>query len=183
MLEATKEMTWLNTWLRGHAQMHMKDYSNAVATFKSLDTPGVLKNNSQLFLNIAYCYNYMCNNQNARNYLQRAIRLTPSMKTGRDLLAALFYAANDKESLLELDKLAILETDPSQWTAEDWIVVGYSMIVHKRYDRAAYFGQQACSLKRSVESFLLKAEAFMQMGKYNEAHQHCRELLIHCSNR
>lgn len=184
MLEATKELTWLNTWLRGHAQMYMKDYSSAIITFKSLDNVGLLKNNSQLFINIAYCYNYICNYKNAKYYLQRAIQLTPNLKTGRDLLASLLYAANDKESIIELEKLATLETDPSQWTAEEWIVVGYLMLLHKRYDRAAYFGQQACNLnKRYIEGYLLKAEAFMQMGKYHEALQHCREILQHSTNR
>lgn len=184
MLEATKELTWLNTWLRGHAQMHMKDYSNAVTTFKSLDAISLLKNNNQLFLNIAYCYNYTCDTRKAKQYLLRAIRTAPSQKNGRDLLASILYAANDKESINELEKLANVDIDVMHWSSEDWIVVGYLMLVHKRYDRAAYFGIQACNLnKNNIEGFLLKAEAFRQMGKYHDAVQHCREILLYTTNR
>lgn len=184
MLEATKDLIWLTAWVKGHSFMQMKEYSNAVATFKSLDTPGMLKNNYQLLLNIAYCYNYLCDNMKAKHYLQRVFQISPNLKTGRDLLASLLYGANDKESISDLEKLANIESDVSQWTSEEWIVVGYLMLVHKRYDRAAYFAQQACNLnKRNIEAFLLKGESFMQLAKYHDALQQYREVLQHTTNR
>lgn len=71
MLEAVNDITYLTMWLRGQAELHSRDYATAVSTFKSLDVSGLLKNNSILMVNIAYCYNFMCEDKKAIAYLQR----------------------------------------------------------------------------------------------------------------
>lgn len=184
MLEATSDLPWINTWLRAQAQMHSRDYSNAMKTFNSLDTFSLLKNNSQLFLNMAYCYNYMCDDIKAILFLQRAFRAQPNLKTGKDLLASLLARSGDKENIRELEKMARFEKEESLWTSEEWILMGYVMITLKRFDRAAFFGQQACIIsKKSIEGLLLKAVAFVQIGKYQEAILHCREILEYTTTR
>ncbi|GJQ75763.1 putative anaphase-promoting complex subunit [Trypoxylus dichotomus] len=184
MLEATSEFSWLHTWLRGHAQMNVRDFNGAVSTLKGLDTPALLQDNCALLVTIAYCYLYMCDSKNSIVYLQRAFRIDPNFRYGRDLYAALLAMSQEKENLRELDRLLNLDLDTSVWPAEQWIVVGYSMYVNKKYDRAAYFGQQAYSLnRRSVEAFLLKAYAFIQLNRYIEAVVHFREAKTIAPNR
>lgn len=70
MLETINDVMFLNVWLRGQAEMYLRDYKTAVATFKSLDTPGLLINNPVLMVSIAYCYTYMCKENKAITYLQ-----------------------------------------------------------------------------------------------------------------
>lgn len=70
MLEAVNDITYLNMWLRGQAELHSRDYATAISTFKSLDMPGILKNNSMLMVNIAYCYTFLCEDKKAISYLQ-----------------------------------------------------------------------------------------------------------------
>lgn len=184
MLEATSELVWLNTWLKGHAQMNSRDYSNAISTLKSLDTHSLLNDNCALLVTIAYCYIYMCDYKNSLNYLQRAFRIDPEFKAGRDVYASLLAKSQEKEQVRELERLLNTDLDTSIWPSEQWIVVGYSMYVNKKYDRAAYFGQQAYLLnRRSVEAFLLKAYAFMQLNRYSEAAVHFKEAKTLAPNR
>ncbi|KAK9687581.1 Tetratricopeptide repeat [Popillia japonica] len=184
MLEATSELGWLNTWLKGHAQMHSRDFNNALTTLKSLDTPALLQDNCALLITIAYCYLYMCDTKNSITYLQRAFHIDPHFKTGRDLYASLLAMSQEKENLRELERLLNIELDTAVWPSEQWVVVGYNMYVNKKYDKAAYFGQQAYALnRRSVEAFLLKAYAFMQLSRYIEAVVHFREAKTITPNR
>lgn len=59
------------------------------------------------------------------------------------------------------------------------------MLFLKKYDRAAYFGQQACMMDngKNVEALLLKANALFQLKKYQEAAVHCTEALQICPFR
>ncbi|KAI4460825.1 hypothetical protein MML48_5g00015466 [Holotrichia oblita] len=111
MLEATSELGWLNTWLKGHAQMNSRDFNNAITTLKSLDTPALLQDNCALLITIAYY---------------------PHFKTGRDLYASLLAMSQEKENLRELERLLNIELDTAVWPSEQWVVVGYNIFeAHK----------------------------------------------------
>lgn len=71
ILEATIDLGWINTWVRGLAEMQCNEFSNAAATFKSLDAPGLLKGNTSVLVNLARCYKYMCEDVKALNIFQR----------------------------------------------------------------------------------------------------------------
>ncbi|KAF5308497.1 hypothetical protein FQR65_LT06162 [Abscondita terminalis] len=183
MLGAIAESGWISVWLRGLAEMYLREYKNAIVTFKSLDVPGLLKNNSALLINLARCYNLLCEDKDALTTLQRVTQTNPHFVTGRDLLSTLLANSSKKEHHKELDRL-IPDFDMSLWSSEHWVVMGYHMFVNNKYERAAYFGQQACLLNtRNVEALLLKAATFMQINKYQEAALHYREALQYCPNR
>lgn len=59
------------------------------------------------------------------------------------------------------------------------------MMFKKKYDKAAYFAQQACVMGdgRNVEALFLKASALFQLKKYQEAAVHCTEALKYCPYR
>lgn len=70
------------------------------------------------------------------------------------------------------------------WSADHWVVLGNSMYAQKKYDKAAYFAQQACWMdRRNVEAILLKANSLFQVKKYNDAANHCTEALQICPHR
>lgn len=104
----------------------------------------------------------------------------PHLKTGRDLLSTLLANSAEKEHHMYLEKLLLPMVDMSLWSAEQFVVLGNYMYVNKKYDKALYFGHQACTLdKRNVEALLLKTRTLMQNQKYQEAAMHCVEAQVH----
>jgi anaphase-promoting complex subunit 7 len=59
------------------------------------------------------------------------------------------------------------------------------MLATKKYERAAYFGQQALFLSHSknVEALLLKARTLLELSKYQDAAHHCTEAIQICPFR
>lgn len=175
MLDATTELSWIKTWLRGQAHMHTQEYVNAIATFKSID---ILKDNSTFLVTLAYCYVYMCNDKKALSILQKALHVDLNLIFGRDLLAYLLVNMNDKDHQRELEKLVNVDLEMSMWSCEHWVVMGWYMYSIQKFEKAAYFGQQALTINRkNVEALLLKAHTFMQIGKYHDAMLHFKEAL------
>lgn len=70
MLNAVTDIPWMTMWLKGLAEMNAQDYTGAINTFKMLNTSGYLRDNSAVLVNMAQCYNYMCDEKKAINYLQ-----------------------------------------------------------------------------------------------------------------
>lgn len=100
----------------------------------------------------------------------------PHLKTGRDLLSTLLTSSTEKEHQLYLEKLLVPMVDMSLWSPEQFVVLGNYMYVCKKYDKALYFGHQACMMdKRNVEALLLKANTCVQMGRYQEGALQCVE--------
>lgn len=112
------------------------------------------------------------------------MRLDANLLCGRDLLANLLGSSTKKEHINYLESLASTNTlDMSLWHSEHWVVLGYFMYATKKYERAAYFGQQALSVGHNVEALLLKAKTFMEIAKYTEAGNHCIEGLKYAPHR
>lgn len=177
MVDATSELSYINTWLRGQVEMYAKNYQNAINIFKSLDSPNLICDNTLLLVTIAQCYVYTCDTKNAIALLQRAFRIDPNLNTGKDLLAHLLTQSGEKEHLRELEKLVPTDNDTSLWSCEQWVAMGYSMYANKKYEKAAYFGQQAYTMNRKcVEGIFLKAHSFLQLNKLIEARVHFKEV-------
>lgn len=201
MVEVSSEISWLNLWIKAQAQLYSRDFANAIKTYKNMDSHGLLKDNPSLLVNMGYCYHYMCEDSKAIAVLQKvmnrydlfnifsillllqALRLDPSLTVGRDLLSTILAASGTDEHIRILESLAPT-CDMSLWSCEHWVVLGNYMFALKEYERAAYFGQQACTMdRRNVEAFLLKANTLLQMKQYQDAASHCTEALQICPYR
>ncbi|XP_066247713.1 anaphase-promoting complex subunit 7 [Euwallacea similis] len=179
----TSEINWLRMWIKAQSYLHTKDYQHALETYRGLDTHGLLKDNTYLAVSMAYCHHYMCEDKKAITQLQRAIRLDPNLTFGRDLLSTLLVHSDNKEYQCDLENLTS-KLEPSLWSPEHWVALGNLMLFHKKYDKATYFGQQACVMdSRNVEALFLKANALFQVKKYQEAAVHCTEALRICPFR
>lgn len=111
------------------------------------------------------------------------MRIDPFLTTGRDLLSTLLAASGTKDNIRTLESLTST-MDMSLWSSEHWVVLGNYMYALKKYDKAAYFGQQACLMdRRNVEALLLKANTLVQLKKYQDAANHCTEALQICPYR
>lgn len=201
IVNVSSEISWLNTWIKAHAQLHTKDFSNAIKTFRSLITIGPLKDSTSVLVDMAYCYHYLCENQKAISILQKVIRetylnnlrvyiflfqvirLDPLSKHGKGLLSTLLAVSGNKDNFHAIESL-IPTYDMSLWRTEDWVVIGNSMYALKKYDKAAYFAQQAYWMDRKyVEAILLKANALFQLKKYQDAANQCTEAIQICPYR
>lgn len=80
-MEVSLEVSWLGTWIKAQAQFLAKDYASAILTYKSLDTHGMLKDNTVLTVNMAYCYYYMCEEAKAMSLLQKVSQFWETKKT------------------------------------------------------------------------------------------------------
>ncbi|CAG9858903.1 unnamed protein product [Phyllotreta striolata] len=183
MLQVTTDIGWLNQWIKAQGQLQLKDYAGALNTYKSMEVNGLLKNNHSLLLSIAYCYLYMCEYDKAISVLQKILRLDPHLLAGRDLLSTLLAASGSKEHIRALELLTP-KIDIGLWSAEHWVVLGNYVYSLKKYDKATYYGHQALIMDRkNVEALLLKANALLQIKKYQESITHCSEALQICNMR
>ncbi|EFA09646.1 anaphase-promoting complex subunit 7 [Tribolium castaneum] len=183
MVEATSELNWLNLWLKAQAQLYSRDFENAAQTYKSMDSHGLLKDNTSLLVNLGYCYHYMCEDETAIAVLQRAIKLDQNLVFGRDLLATLLASSGTSEHVEYLEDL-IPTSDMSLWTSEHWVVIGNLMFSTRRHEKAVYFAQQAlCASPKNIEALLLKAKTLVELSKYQDAAQHCTEAIQICPFR
>lgn len=184
IVEATSEINWLNQWLKAQAQLHARDFTNAVQTYKSMDSHGFLKDNTTLLVNLGYCYHYMCEDELAVGVLQRAMKLDQNLVFGRDLLSTLLVSLGSAEYHEYLETL-IPTSDMSLWTSEQWVVLGNLMYATMRFEKAVYFAQQAlcASHSKNVEALLLKAKTLLELSKYEDAAHHCTEATLICPFR
>ncbi|RZC31825.1 TPR 11 domain containing protein [Asbolus verrucosus] len=182
MVEVTSEVNWLNLWLKAQAQLYSRDFANAIQTYKSMDSYGLLKDNTLILVNMGYCYHYMCEDDKAIAVLQRAMKLDQNLVFGKDLLSTLLASSGSSEHVTYLENLTP-SFDMSLWSSEHWVVLGNYMYVSKKYEKAAYFGQQALLHSRNIEALLLKTKTLMEINKYQEAVPHCTEAIQICPFR
>jgi anaphase-promoting complex subunit 7 len=184
VVEVTSDLSWLNLWFKAQAQLYSRDFSNAIQTYKSMDTHGLLKDNTSLLVNLGYCHHYFCEDDDAIAVLQRAMRLDQNLIFGRDLLSTLLASSGKSDHVQHLENLTPT-FDMSSWSSEHWVVLGNYMLATKKYERAAYFGQQALFLSHSknVEALLLKARTLLELSKYQDAAHHCTEAIQICPFR
>lgn len=109
--------------------------------------------------------------------------MDPLAKAGKSLLSTLLATSGNKDHFHAIESL-IPNIDMALWKPEDWVVLGNSMYALKKYDKAAYFAQQAYLIdKRNVDAILLKANSLYQLKKYPDAASHCTEALQLCTYR
>ncbi|CAG9763420.1 unnamed protein product [Ceutorhynchus assimilis] len=176
--EVSAEIPWLSTWIKAEAQLHSRDYAKALQTYKTLDTHGLLKDDTSLTVNMAYCYHYMGEDPKAISLLQKAIRMDPSSDLGHDFLSSLLTSSSNKEHQTILERL-IPDINKSLWTVKHWVILGNLMLHQKQFDKAVYFGQQAALLdtENNPEVLLLLANALFHLKKYQEAALRCTSAL------
>lgn len=181
MVQVTSEINWLSQWLKTQAQLYSNDFTNALNSYKGLNWC-VFSNNTTVLVDMAYCYHYLCEDSNAIQTLQRALRIDENLRSGKDLLATLLVSSGSQEHISYLENLT-----PSQpmalWTDEDWIVFGNYMFATKKFDKAVFFGQQALLESRNIEALLLKSKTFLEVCKYEDAVHHCSVALQFCPHR
>lgn len=164
---------WLSSWVKAHAHIQCRKYSEAIQTLRSVESNTSLSNYHQLLVLIGECYYHNGEYENAYTYLKRAHSLYPYMKNGIQILAILMAK---KKKVSELEKMiAPMSTFPYEYSSEMWFVMAQYLYSTAKYDKAVYFVQKACFLNpKNAEALILKAEILLQLKKYQEAIAHLR---------
>ncbi|XP_044738305.1 anaphase-promoting complex subunit 7 [Chrysoperla carnea] len=168
-------MDWLISWIKAHSYINIKEYSNAVSIFKTLDQPGMLNNNVKLITLIGECLYKSGDLQNSLTYLQRAYCLDRNMQRGLDLLVSILHKENKQK---DIEKYISPSIEPSEYSAENWIALAYHMHSLKKWTKAAYYAQKACNFSpRNIEALILKGIILYDLKRYQEAIVHFREAM------
>uniref|UniRef100_A0A182QU82 Uncharacterized protein n=1 Tax=Anopheles farauti TaxID=69004 RepID=A0A182QU82_9DIPT len=164
---------WMSSWIKAHANIQARKYTEAIQTLRSIEANTCLRNYHQLLVLIGECYYYNGEYEQAYITLKRAHAMQPHSKNGLQILAILM-AKNKK--IAELEKL-IMPTPAllNEYTSEMWFVMGQYLFATGKYEKAVYFVQKACFLNsRNVEALVLKAEVLFQVKKYQQGIAHLR---------
>lgn len=162
---------WLSNWIKAHAHIQSRKYSEAIQTLRALETNTALKNYHQLLVLIGECYYHDGEYDNAYTYLSRAHNLCPYMKNGIQILAILLAKRNKINDLEKM--IAPTSSFPYEYTSESWFVMAQYLFANQKYDKAVYFVQKSCFLNpKNVEALILKARILLQLKKHNEAISH-----------
>lgn len=164
---------WLPNWIKAHAHIQGRKYSEAIQTLSGLESKTALSNYHQLLVTIGECYYHNGEYENAYSYLKRAHNLYPHMKNGIQILAILMAK---KKKINDLEKMiAPTSTFPYEYSSEMWFVMAQYLYSTAKYDKAVYFVQKACFLNpKNAEALILKAEILLQLKKPSEAIAHLR---------
>lgn len=166
---------WLSTWIKAHAQLHSREFSQAATTLRQLDARACLRDNVDVLVSLGEAYHFSGEHRNALAVLQRAHSLDPLSLKGMDILAAIL--AKDKK-IKELESLSSQLMAVSEQAPEPWISIAHFSFATKKNSRAVYFAQKACTLNtRNVEALLVKGSILLDMKKLQEAVIHFREVL------
>uniref|UniRef100_A0A182VQD6 Uncharacterized protein n=1 Tax=Anopheles minimus TaxID=112268 RepID=A0A182VQD6_9DIPT len=164
---------WMSSWIKAHANIQARKYTDAIQTLRSIEANTCLRNYHQLLVLIGECYYHNGEYEQAYITLKRAHAMQPHSKSGLQILAILM-AKNKK--IAELEKL--ITPSPSllnEYTSEMWFVMGQYLFATGKYEKAVYFVQKACfQNSRNVEALVLKAEVLFQVKKYQQGIAHLR---------
>lgn len=177
VLEAASGVSsdWLNSWIKAHAQMHSRDYTQAITTFRHLDERAGLRDNVNLLVTMGECYYYYGDFKNALIVLQRAYGIDPYMQRGLEIYAGLLAK---ERKFKELEKIISPNINTSEYGPEHWIAMAYYFYASRKNSKAIYFAQKACTQNpRNVQALILKGAILMDLKKYTEAIVHFRDAM------
>lgn len=168
-------LDWLSTWIKAHAHLHAREFTQATTIFCQLDATGCLRDNTDVLVSLGEAYHYSGEHRNAMAVLQKSHAIDPINLKGMDILAAIY--AKEKK-VKDLENLVTQLMPLSDQATEPWTVIAHLAFAAKKNSRAIYFAQKACTINpRNVEALLVKGNVLLEMKKLQEAVVHFREVL------
>ncbi|XP_054269328.1 anaphase-promoting complex subunit 7 [Macrosteles quadrilineatus] len=166
-------MDWVNNWIKAHAHLYSKEFSQAINVLRQLDERTPLRGNHSLLVSLGEAYYYIGDNTKACNVLLRAHNANPTITRGLDVLASLLVG---EHRLPELERLMPTYDPNLDVSHEVYTAIGYLMYANNNPSRAAYLAHKACLMKpHNVEALILKGRVLYDLKKYQDAVLHFRE--------
>ena len=79
----------LSMWVKGHAYLHSRDYTNAISSFKHLEENSALSRNVDILATLGETYYLAGDSKNALTYLQRVRKKDVSDRLSNTVLVLL----------------------------------------------------------------------------------------------
>lgn len=179
---------WLNSWIKGHAHIAAKEYSNAISTFRAMEPNHGLKDNVLVLNSLGEACFHGGHYTQAMAQFRRAHTLDPLSLKNMDIYA---YLLSKEKKTAELHSLAQSLMSVSETSVEPWVAMGYSSLAlhspnnnKSKTIRAVYCAQKAYFLDNlSVQALVLKGSALLDMKKSPQAIQHFQEAVRMAPNR
>lgn len=164
---APKNVEWLSSWIKGHAQMYVHKHLEASKTFQSINDNPKLHQNDHILTLIGKSLYYNGHYVQAQTYLETAHMISP-YNTEHIMPLAVIYERNN--NLAELEKLASQQSNINEFCSENWCVMAQSLSANGKYEKASYFTHKAISVDpTNVEAYLLRGKIFLQLKRFKEA--------------
>ncbi|XP_023306655.2 anaphase-promoting complex subunit 7 [Lucilia cuprina] len=162
-----KNIEWLSTWIKGHAQLYSRKHLEASKTFQSINEKTKFHQNEHLITLIGKCFYYYGNSTQAQHYLETAYMLNPY---NWDAIMPLSVVFEYNQKLQELDKLTAQLTNIHEFTSGHWFVLAQSFYANGKLEKAASFANKALSVNaRNVEAQLLRGKICLQIKRHKDA--------------
>ncbi|XP_024892385.1 anaphase-promoting complex subunit 7 [Temnothorax curvispinosus] len=166
-ISGSMNLEWLNTWIKAHAHIHNKEFTQAVTTLRSLDNVVLLRDNFNLLTIMGECYYYAGDDKNALLCLKRARQIEPDITKGVDIYAAVLYKMHH---IKELERLIPVITANNECTGEIYVAMAYSLYAARKFSRANTLTAQALNLNpNDIEATILRGNILIEQKKYQDA--------------
>ncbi|XP_023166896.1 anaphase-promoting complex subunit 7 [Drosophila hydei] len=164
-----KNIEWLSSWIKGHAQMYGCKHREASQTFQQLNESNQLHQNEHVLTKIGQCLYYDGNYLQAEQYLSLAMMQNPhNMKALCPL--AVVYDRN-KKKLERSNLLAPLEMRRTrEFRSSHWFLHAQQTYSNAKYERALSFTERALDMdERNIEALLLRAGLYFVLQRQRDA--------------
>uniref|UniRef100_A0A1I8Q2R2 Anaphase-promoting complex subunit 7 n=1 Tax=Stomoxys calcitrans TaxID=35570 RepID=A0A1I8Q2R2_STOCA len=162
-----KNIEWLSTWIKGHAQLYSRKHMEASKTFQNINNKTQFHQNEYLITLIGKCFYYYGNSTQAQHYLETAVMLNPY---NWDAIMCLSVVFEYNQKLQELEKLTAQLTNIHEFTSGHWFVLAQSFYANGKLDKASSFANKALAVNpRNVEAQLLRGKICLQIRRHKDA--------------
>ncbi|KAJ8681890.1 hypothetical protein QAD02_017682 [Eretmocerus hayati] len=166
---------WLNAWIKAHAHINCKEYSQAVTTLRSLDNVNCLRDNHNLLVTMGECYYLSGDYKNSLLCLRRARLIEPDSTKGLDIYAANLHQAHH---VAELEKLISFISSSNECSSETYTAMAYALLALHKLNRANTIANQAIRMSPdNVEAYILRGNILIEQKKFQDALHHFRQAL------
>ncbi|KAJ8678097.1 hypothetical protein QAD02_013884 [Eretmocerus hayati] len=166
---------WLNAWIKAHAHINCKEYSQAVTTLRSLDNVNCSRDNHNLLVTMGECYYLSGNYKNSLLCLRRARLIEPDSIKGLDIYAANLHQAHH---VAELEKLISFISSSNECSSETYTAMAYALLSLHKLNRANTIANQVIRMSPDyVEAYILRGNILIEQKKFQDALHHFRQAL------
>ncbi|EDW06575.1 anaphase-promoting complex subunit 7 [Drosophila mojavensis] len=164
-----KNIEWLSSWIKGHAQMYGCKHREASQTFQQLNETKQLHQNEHILTKIGNCLYYDGNYLHAEQYLSLAMMQNPYNINALSSLAVVYD--RNKKKLERSNLIAPLEMRRTrEFRSAHWFLHAQLTYSNSKYERALCFTERALDMdERNIEALLLRAGLYFMMKRQRDA--------------
>ncbi|KAL7744881.1 hypothetical protein ACLKA6_007162 [Drosophila palustris] len=165
-----KNIEWLSSWIKAHAQMYGCKHREAAKTFQHLNDTTMLRQNEHLLTKIGKCLYYYGNYRQAEQYLAMAAMINPHNMNALCPLAVVYGYNSKKKAEQEKLMTPMRIRGSGEFTSAHWFLYSQLSYMSTKNERALIFTDRALAIDpRNIEALLLRGKLINELGRHKEA--------------